>query len=179
MSTEQCVLVRNTTSEHGQWISYPHLSECTGTFFTLLYTVVPPYPRVIRSKTYCGCPKPRIVANHIQVNFRLTKVDAGKLKCKYLNRPWSNLAVNVLIFSVRSKQRITETVDTGVLLYCLSITTTTFVPYDYSFVTYVHLYKNGTKYEELSPCLIILHQHMDFHEIWYVRHATSGQATFA
>jgi hypothetical protein len=28
-------------------------------------TVVPPYPRVIRSKTYRGCPKPRIVANPI------------------------------------------------------------------------------------------------------------------
>jgi hypothetical protein len=31
-----------------------------------------------------------------RVNFRSTKVDAGKLKCKYLNRPWSTLAVNVL-----------------------------------------------------------------------------------
>jgi hypothetical protein len=32
-----------------------------------------------------------------KVNFRLTKVDAGKLKCKYLNRLWSMLAVIVLI----------------------------------------------------------------------------------
>jgi hypothetical protein len=30
------------------------------------------------------------------VNFRATKVNAGKLKYKYLNRPWSTLAVNVL-----------------------------------------------------------------------------------
>jgi hypothetical protein len=30
------------------------------------------------------------------VYFRLTKVDAGNLKCKYLNRPWSTLAVKVL-----------------------------------------------------------------------------------
>jgi hypothetical protein len=32
-----------------------------------------------------------------RVNFRSTKVDAGKLIRKYLNRPWSTLAVNVLI----------------------------------------------------------------------------------
>jgi hypothetical protein len=31
-----------------------------------------------------------------RVNFSTTKVDAGKLKRKYLNRPWSALAVNVL-----------------------------------------------------------------------------------
>jgi hypothetical protein len=31
-----------------------------------------------------------------RVNFRATKVDAGKLKRKYLNRPWSTLAVKVL-----------------------------------------------------------------------------------
>jgi hypothetical protein len=31
-----------------------------------------------------------------RVNFRSTKVDAGKLKRKYLNRPWSTLAVKVL-----------------------------------------------------------------------------------
>jgi hypothetical protein len=30
------------------------------------------------------------------VNFRSTKADAGNLKRKYLNRPWSTLAVNVL-----------------------------------------------------------------------------------
>ena len=41
--------------------------------------------------------QPRIVANPIQVNFRSTKVDAGKLKREYLNRPWSTLAVKVLI----------------------------------------------------------------------------------
>jgi hypothetical protein len=52
--------------------------------------------------------QPRIVANPIQVNFRSTKVDEGKLKRKYLNRPWSTLAVNALIFSVRSKPRITN-----------------------------------------------------------------------
>jgi hypothetical protein len=85
-------------------------------------TVVPQYPRVIRSKTYRGCPKPWIVANPIQVNFRSTKVEAGKLKRKYLNRPWSTLAMNVLIFSVRSKPRITETADTGVLLYYVILT---------------------------------------------------------
>jgi hypothetical protein len=33
------------------------------------------------------------------VNFRLTEVDAGKLKHKYLNRPWSTLAVKVLRMS--------------------------------------------------------------------------------
>jgi hypothetical protein len=32
-----------------------------------------------------------------RVNFRSTKVDAGNLKCKYLNRPRSTLAVNVLM----------------------------------------------------------------------------------
>jgi hypothetical protein len=32
-------------------------------------TVVPPYPRVISSKTYRGCPKPRIVANPIYKSF--------------------------------------------------------------------------------------------------------------
>jgi hypothetical protein len=31
-----------------------------------------------------------------KVNFRSTKVDAGKLKHKYFNRPWSTLAVKVL-----------------------------------------------------------------------------------
>jgi hypothetical protein len=31
-----------------------------------------------------------------RVNFRSTKVDTGNLKRKYLNRPWSTLAVNVL-----------------------------------------------------------------------------------
>jgi hypothetical protein len=31
-----------------------------------------------------------------RLNFRSTKVDAGNLKRKYLNRPWSTLAVNVL-----------------------------------------------------------------------------------
>jgi hypothetical protein len=31
-----------------------------------------------------------------RVNFRSTKVDAGNLKRKYLNRPRSTLAVNVL-----------------------------------------------------------------------------------
>jgi hypothetical protein len=67
---------------------------------------------MIRHKTYRGYPKPRIVAKPIQVNCRSTKFDAGKLKLKYLNRPWSTLAVNVLIFSVRSKPRITETADT-------------------------------------------------------------------
>ena len=36
-----------------------------------------------------------------RVNFRSTKVDTGKLKCKYLNRPWSTLAVNVLIFPLK------------------------------------------------------------------------------
>jgi hypothetical protein len=36
---------------------------------TFWYTVVPPYPRVIRSKTYRGCPKPRIVANPIYKSF--------------------------------------------------------------------------------------------------------------
>jgi hypothetical protein len=30
------------------------------------------------------------------VNFRATKVDAGKLKHKHLNRPWPTLAVKVL-----------------------------------------------------------------------------------
>jgi hypothetical protein len=30
-------------------------------------TVFPPYPRVIRSKSYRGCPKPRIVANRIYI----------------------------------------------------------------------------------------------------------------
>jgi hypothetical protein len=63
-----------------------------------------------------------IVVDPIQVNFRSTKVDAGKLKHKYLNQPWSTLAVNVLIYLVRSTPQITETVDTesadtGVLLY--------------------------------------------------------------
>ena len=32
-----------------------------------------------------------------KVNFRSTKVDAGNLKRKYLNRRWQTLAVNVLI----------------------------------------------------------------------------------
>jgi hypothetical protein len=31
-----------------------------------------------------------------RVNFRSTKVDAAKLKRKYLNRPWSTLAVKVV-----------------------------------------------------------------------------------
>jgi hypothetical protein len=31
-----------------------------------------------------------------RANFRSTKVDAGKLKRKYLNRPWSTLEVKVL-----------------------------------------------------------------------------------
>ena len=31
-----------------------------------------------------------------RVNFRSTEVDASKLKRKYLNRPWSTLAVKVL-----------------------------------------------------------------------------------
>jgi hypothetical protein len=31
-----------------------------------------------------------------RVNFRSTKVDAGKLKRKYLNRPWLALVVKVL-----------------------------------------------------------------------------------
>jgi hypothetical protein len=35
-----------------------------------------------------------------RVNFRSTKVDAGKLKRKYLNRPWSTLAVKVLKLNV-------------------------------------------------------------------------------
>jgi hypothetical protein len=39
----------------------PHLS--------MYYTVVPPYPRVILSKTYRGCPKPQIVANPINKLF--------------------------------------------------------------------------------------------------------------
>jgi hypothetical protein len=32
-----------------------------------------------------------------RVNFSSTKVDAGRFKRKYLNRPWSTLALNVLI----------------------------------------------------------------------------------
>jgi hypothetical protein len=109
----------NTDVKIKCFVSHLHLFPerrrfCDGTDSSLdnVITVVPPYPRVTRSNTYRGCPKPRIVANPIKVNIRSTKVDAVKLKRKYLNRPWSTLAVNVLIFSVRSKPRITETADT-------------------------------------------------------------------
>jgi hypothetical protein len=96
----------------GMWIGRGGLRQWFLPSIDLIhYTVVPPYPRVIRSKTYRGCPKPRIVANPIyiyiyiykRVNLRSTEVDADKLKRKYLNRPWSTLAVNVLIFSGRGK----------------------------------------------------------------------------
>jgi hypothetical protein len=43
-----------------------------------------------------------------RVNFRSTKVDAGKLKRKYLNRPWSTLAVKVLRIRVSSEARVKE-----------------------------------------------------------------------
>jgi hypothetical protein len=39
-----------------------------------------------------------------RVNFRSTKVDAGNLKRKYLNRPWSTLAVNV--FSKKNDRQV-------------------------------------------------------------------------
>jgi hypothetical protein len=38
-----------------------------------------------------------------QSKFRSTKVDSGKLKRKYLNRPWSALAVKVLKYLVGMK----------------------------------------------------------------------------
>jgi hypothetical protein len=44
-------------------------------------TVVPPYPRVICSKTTADSSEPYIKKR--RVNFRSTKVGAGKLKRKY------------------------------------------------------------------------------------------------
>jgi hypothetical protein len=35
------------------------------TVFIYIYTFVPPYSWVIRSKTYCGYAKPRIIPNAI------------------------------------------------------------------------------------------------------------------
>jgi hypothetical protein len=44
-------------------------------------------------RNYCVCG---LLKANSRVKFRLTKVDAGKLKHKYLNRPWSPMAVKVL-----------------------------------------------------------------------------------
>jgi hypothetical protein len=44
-------------------------------------------------RTYCVVAYLR---QKSKVNFRSTKVDAGNLKCKYLNQPWSTLAAKVL-----------------------------------------------------------------------------------
>jgi hypothetical protein len=38
-----------------------------------------------------------------RVNFRSTKVDAGKAKRNYLNRPWSTLAVNVFLTTLQTR----------------------------------------------------------------------------
>jgi hypothetical protein len=45
-------------------------------------------------RTYCVCVA--YLRQKSRVNFRSTKVDAGKLKFKYLHQPWSTLAVKVL-----------------------------------------------------------------------------------